>query len=139
MTDLLPDTEGGCRTWLRSLATVTTHVAQRVFFAVPDDADETDYPLITVSRVGGGPDTSDAPIDAAVLQLKVHGTRRGKTVARTIAGVLWSEFRGIEGPLTWSSGIQCHGAAVESMIYMEDPVDSRPSYTLTVSAQVSSV
>lgn len=132
MTETYPDVEGGCRTWLRTLPAVTSVVDQRVWFAVPDDADEDDYPLVLVQRVGGGDDPSEAVVDQCMLQLTVVGARRGKAVAAALALTLRAELKAIRAATAWGSDVVCHRASVESMIPTIDPGDSRPRYNLTV-------
>lgn len=132
MTETYPDVEGGCRTWLRTLPAVTSVVDQRVWFAVPDDADEDDYPLVLVQRVGGGDDPSEAVVDQCMLQLTVVGERRGKAAAASLALAIRGQFKAIRGPVAWGTGVTCWRATVESMIPTIDPGDSRPRYNLTV-------
>jgi hypothetical protein len=69
----MPDVEGGVRTFLRANAGVAAIVGQRVFFGVPKGATEATFPLVTVSRVGGGDDFSDVPIDVALVQIDCWG------------------------------------------------------------------
>jgi hypothetical protein len=44
-----------------------------VFFGVPKGATEATFPLVTVSRVGGGDDFSEVPIDIALVQIDCWG------------------------------------------------------------------
>lgn len=132
VADAFPDTEGACRAWLRATSSVTALVGSRSFFSVPDDADEDDYPMVTVERVGGGEDGSEAAIDVAVLQLKIHGKRRGKAAAHAIKSAIRSELRAIRSPVAWTPTVTCYGAHVESDLYLQDPQDRRPAYVLTV-------
>ncbi len=143
MSDTLPvDPEGDFRTWLRSLASVQAVVGGAVkprgWFQVPDDADETDYPLVTVERIGGTDDTSDAAIDTPLFQVTVVGERRGKQVAASLAATIRSELRALRWapPTTWGASLHL-GSNVESSAYLADPIDSRPRYVLTVSAQLT--
>ncbi len=136
MSETFPtDPEGDLRTWLRSLPDVQAVVLQRVFFQVPDDAEEEDYPLVTVQRIGGAGDTSDAAIDSVLLQIDVVGARRGKQVAGELATVIREKLRALQwaAPTAWGASLVI-GVSVESVVSTTDPSDSRPRYVLTVTA-----
>lgn len=135
MTTVLPDAEGGCRTWLRSLSAVTALVEQRVFFAVPDDTDDDDYPLVTVQRVAGAMDASEVPLDAAILQLTCIGRRRDKASATSLASAVRVAVADLREPTVWGTDV-CLGAVEESTVFTVDPVDGRPRYSVTVQAIV---
>lgn len=133
-----PDVEGACKTRLRG----RTPVGNRVFFGIPKSADETDYPLIVVTRVGGGADLSDAPVDVALIQFDVwgrldasgNGDKAGATaVVNTLRAEL--EAMGTDQPIV--AGTQLHGANVESVLWLPDPDNARPRYAVT--AEVTAV
>lgn len=132
----LPDAEGGCRTWLRSLPSVSALVGARVFFAAPDNAEDDDYPMVTVSRVGGTLDTGEAPLDVALLQLTCIGPRRDKASATALANAVRGEVAGLRDPVPWGPTDVCLGASEESTIFTVDPSDGRPRYSVTVAAVV---
>lgn len=132
--EAFPDTEGACRTWLRTKTTLTAVVAQRIFFGVPDDASETDFPLITVQRLGGGGDASEAPLDVASLQIDCWGNLRGKAVVLALANAVRSEINELRTATAWDGTVTCLGATVENISFMVDPEDQRPRYSLTVQA-----
>lgn len=133
-----PDVEGAVRTYLRG----ETPAGNRVFFGVPRDADEDTWPLIVVSRVGGGGDGSDAPVDVALVQLDCWGTfgasgngdKAGATALVNAARAAL-EAMGTDQPIL--SGTQLHGANVESVLWLPDPDNDRPRYVAT--AEVTAV
>lgn len=133
-----PDVEGAMRTYLRGHADVAALVAQRVFFGVPD---QPTWPLVTVRRVAGSDDTSEAPIDHAMLQIdgwgrlfndadkrkSAHGDKaQADALRRALRKALWQ----IRGATTVGS-VVLYGAYVESDPFLPDPTNDRPRYALT--------
>lgn len=137
MTEQLPDVEGAMRTYLRADSTISGSYGGRVFFGAPDSPE---YPMVLVSRVGGAEDASDAPLDVALLQIDCIGKRREEGGGKISATQLWlavkSALRSIQG-LTQVGTDRLFGASVVSDVYLNDPVDGRPRYVLTV--QVSAL
>jgi hypothetical protein len=83
----LADAEAVARTWCRGLA--LPGVASKVFFGMPKPPPTADpavwqpnYPLITITRVGGGPDP-DLPSDDARIQFDVWAKDKGTASAIT--------------------------------------------------------
>ena len=133
-----PDVEGALRTWLRGNATVNALVGQRVFFGVPKQATEQSFPLLTVARVGGGGDASDASLDAATIQIdcwgsidKVSGYGK-KSVATELAAAVRTALDDLANSGLLAASVQCLGAEVVSSLWAPDPDDDRPRYSLTV-------
>ena len=125
--ETFPDVEGAMRTWLRAQPAIAAHVASRVFLGVPDT---TTYPLITITRIGGVEDRSDAPIDQAALRFTVWGQlrdRKGCTDCyRALRGVLHS----MAGPTPLDANTRGFGATIDSVLYLPDPADNRPRYVI---------
>lgn len=130
------DVEGALRSWLRThpllVGGAEGHVDGRVFFAVPTSVS---YPLITVSRIGGGPQEGLAPLDDARLSMRVYG--QTKSSAQKVTNRLVTALQQIEAePLNGS--VFGHGARVDSQLWLPDPADDCPRYivdaTITVSA-----
>ena len=70
-TVTLPDAEGAIRSWLRAVGVGAA--GDRIFFAIPDvpaDQGGLVYPLVTLSRAGGGP-ADELPIDAPLMLFNV--------------------------------------------------------------------
>lgn len=138
MTEAYPDVEGALRTWLRLQPTLTAHVSTRIFFGVPKPHSEQNYPMVIVTRVGGGGDTSDVPVDLATIQLDVWG-RLGasgygmKAECRTTTNALRAVLEDLEAGNVDVNGTLLHGANVTSDVWLPDPDDDRPRYSLTVS------
>ena len=130
-----PDVEGGLRTWLRADAALVALVGNRVFFGVPRGAVDATFPLVTVQRIGGGQDPSEAPVDLALMQFECWGTaadKGGKAVAWAVVNALRSRLETMRDRTTLATGIDAFGAEVVSVVWAPDPADDRPRYTLTV-------
>jgi hypothetical protein len=136
VVETLPDVEGAMRTWLRTIPAVTAVVAQRVFFGVPKAAVEATFPLVVVQRVGGGDDASEAPIDVALIQLDCWGSLGAngigdKASATRLCNAVRSACRSFWGPQL-VPGVDAAGITVQSVIWLPDPANDRPRYSLTV-------
>lgn len=135
-----PDVEGALRTWLRADAGLQAVVGNRVFFGVPKRA--TTWPLITVQRVGGGQDFSDAPVDLALVQLDVWGQHDAsgngmKSEALTVLNTLRSRLDSLKNRTALSDDVDAFGIEVLSVVWAPDPEDDRPRYVVT--AEVSAI
>lgn len=126
------------RTYLRA----KTPAANRVFFGIPKDANDGTWPLIVVSRVGGGQDGSDAPVDVSLIQLDCWAGfdasgngRKADAQALVNSARAALESMGTDKPIV--AGTQLHGANVESVLWLPDPDNDRPRYVLT--AEVTAV
>lgn len=140
MAEALPDVEGAVRTLLRADAALVAVVGQRVFFGVPKGAVEATFPLITVSRVGGGDDAGDAPLDVAMVQLDcwggIDGSGNGrKAEATALVNTLRSTLRAVNG--TQVGTVTLFGVNVESVVWLPDPNSDRPRYVVT--AEVAAI
>lgn len=137
MTDVLPDLEGGLRTWLRAQAALSAIVGQRVFFGIPKKATETTFPLLVVSRVGGALDPSEAPVDRPLLQIDVWGSLdasgNGKKAETTaLVNTLRSLLAAVRGRTALSADVDAFGFDEQSCVWLPDPDNDRPRYALTV-------
>lgn len=136
MPEALPDVEGCLRTWMRTLASITTIVGQRVFFGVPKGAVEATFPLVTVSRIGGGDDPGEAPVDRALVQVECWGSidssgNGRKSQATALVNAVRSEFRAVNGSTVLSGTTIAFGINVESAVWLPDPDSDRPHYVVT--------
>lgn len=134
MTVEWPDVEGGVRAYLRADGDVRAALggSQRVFFGVPTSPT---WPLAVVSRVGGGSDTSDVPIDLALIQVDCWGaiTTAGtgdKAGATALVNAVRSALEAM-GDHTATPTCRLVGADVESVLWLPDPDNDRPRYALT--------
>lgn len=130
MAELMPDVEGGIRDYLRTAGVC----AGRVYFGIPTDA-ATVYPLVTVARVGGGDDPSEAPLDQALVQVDVWGRKdpaghTDKAEARAAANAVRTALRAIRGATALNADVTAFGAAIEADLWAPDPAD-RGRYSLT--------
>lgn len=128
-----PDVEGALRTWLREHADIQAVVGRRVFFGVPKSPT---WPLITVQRIGGGQDSSEAPVDLALVQLDVWGSidpsgngRKAETTAAVNA--LRSVLGSVSNRTALTSAVDVFGIEVVSVVWAPDPEDDRPRYVVT--------
>ena len=126
-----PDVEGAVRDHLRADADVAALVGTRVFFGVPLDSNgqvTAQLPLVTISRVGGGDDASEAPIDQALLQIDCWAASRNKAQAHAVTSAVRKSLTEIRTAEVGSTVL--FGAVVESVIWSPDPKDL-PRYSLT--------
>lgn len=125
--DDFPDVEEGMRAYLRANAGIQAVVGGRVFFGVPKSSPT--FPLITLSRVGGGDDASEAPIDQAVVMFNCWGG--SKIEALRAANAIRRALRLIRGKTQVATGVFAHGAQVDGVVFSPDPADDRPRYVVT--------
>lgn len=124
-----PDVEGGLRDWLRTNPGVAALVSTRVWFGIPDDPT---FPLVTVARVGGGDDESEAEIDQALIQVDCWGRDRNKAEATSVALAVRKALHDIRGATTLKTGVVAYGAVVVDDRFLPDQQTSQPRYALTV-------
>jgi len=135
-TETLPDVEGGIRAWLRADTAVATLIGNRVFFDVPRVGPT--FPLVTIARVGGSDDTSDAPIDRCALRITVWGAlttdgKPNKAGCFAVKNAVRAALLSIRSRTTVTAGVDVFGAQVSGDLYAPDATDNdRPRYTLTV-------
>lgn len=127
-----PDVEGGVRDYLRADSAVSALVGTRVFFGVPKQAK---FPLITVRRIGGPQDPSEAPLDLPLVQIDVWGEGNNKAQAHAVCAAVRDALDAIRSATSLNAGVVAYGANVENVTWFPDPADDRPRYVLT--AQVT--
>lgn len=133
------DVEGLVRTYLRADAGVTGLVGQRVFFGIPKEAKERTFPLVVVSRAGGGQAPGEAPLDVAIIQVDCWGSideRTGNGIKATATALVNTVRAAFEAVGTDATAVLA-GANVESVLWLPDQDNDRPRYVLT--AEVSSI
>lgn len=121
-----PDTEAGMKAFLKADAGVSAIVGSRVFFGSPKQG--ATLPYIAFARIGGGDDASEAPIDNAVLNLSCWG--RSKEEAFSVANAARKALHNIRRR-TLASGVDLHGAIVDTVLWSPDPQDDTPRYIVT--------
>ena len=129
MSEDFPDVEEGMRQYLRADADVQARVAQRVFFGIPRAGAE--FPLITLSRAGGGEQPGEAPVDQALINISCWGGASKQEAWNAAAAVRKALFK-IRARTLLAPGVYAFGAQVDGVIWSPDPADDRPRYTLTV-------
>jgi hypothetical protein len=87
---VLPDAERIVSEFVRSRAEVSTLVDARVYTELPKKASDRDFPIVRLTRTGGGATTSPRFLDRAILTFDVWGGTKyeARLVAETLAAVL---------------------------------------------------
>ncbi len=125
-----PDVEGGMLTYLKSKLTLP----KGVYLGIPVGAGKSPnmFPLVTIQRVGGGDDPSEAPIDRALMQFNVWGTSdRDKARCWNCVAELRGVLSEITGATSLDANVVAFGASVNNIVYAPDGVDGRPRYVVT--------
>lgn len=130
---LLADVEQIASAYLRSRTEVTDLVADRVWTEIPNLPT---FPLVKLTRVGGGPAGAPAHLDRAIVQIEAYGGTKyeARRLAATCAAVLDSHE---------VAGTDLHGGYVTgsepgSLRYLPDEEtrtskeNARPRYLLEV-------
>lgn len=114
-TLVFTDTEGAVRTWLRTHPLlVAAGNGDRVFFGIPAGIT---YPIITVGRIGGGPNGGLAPLDNPRLSFSVWGNTK-KTAADVVLALV-SAIEQLENePL--DAATFGHGATVDTILWLPE-------------------
>jgi hypothetical protein len=125
-----PDVEGSIETYLKAHVPL---VSNRVYFGIPVGADKAAklWPLITVTRIGGGQDSSEAPIDLALIQIDVWGSLRKKQETWAVVAQVRSVLEGVRGNTALDGTVTAFGAEVVSVAFLPDPASDRPRYVIT--------
>lgn len=123
---LLPDVERIVSAYLRSLTAITDLVSDRVFTELPKREADRVFPLVRVSRIGGGPTGAPHFLDRALVSCDVWGGT--KYEARLIAATIIGALDEIEG-YTLHGGYAT-GASPGSLRYLPDDTFSpaKPRY-----------
>lgn len=127
----MSDIEGGWKAYLRARPAIQAVFSTRVFLR-PDS--KADYPQIVVTRIGGGADTGEAPIDRPLVQFDVWGALNDRHGCYEAKKVLRAELDAIRGGTTVLSA-ECHLLGIPQVIddrLLADPSNNRPRYALTV-------
>lgn len=137
----LPDVEGALVAFLKANTAVAALVATRVFYGIPKATPV--WPLVTVARIGGGDDASDAPVDEGVLQVDCWGTISTsgygqKLPCTQLKNAVRSALRSFTGGVL-ATGVYAGGITVQSDIWLPDPADDRPRYSLIVELAALSI
>lgn len=135
-----PDPEGIIRDALRADAGVSAITGARTFFGIPRKADEATFPLNVVSRVGGSQDRSEVPLDVALVQIDCWGSLNAagdglKAQCTAQVNAVRSCLEAM-GTVTRVAGTEI-GVNVESVLWLPDPDNARPRYSIT--AEVAAI
>lgn len=135
-----PDPEGIVRDALKLDSGVTAIAGNRVFFGIPRRAVEATFPLVTVARVGGGADRSEVPLDVALVQIDCWGSLNTagdglKASCTALVNAVRSSLEAM-GTVARIAGVEL-GVNVESVLWLPDPENARPRYSIT--AEVAAI
>lgn len=127
-TIVLPDVERILSSYVRSRTEITDLVAQRVYTELPRREADRVFPLVRLSRIGGGPTGSPLYLDRALVSADIWGGTKAEArlVAATLAGVL-DEIGGYT-----NHGGYATGASPGSLRYLlDDSFETpKPRYVL---------
>jgi hypothetical protein len=131
-----PDVEGAVKDYLRQAAEVTATACGTRTFLAPDDPE---FPYNRVWRIGGGEDTSNAPIDQALIQIDVFGQVRQLAEADTVRRGIRAALRRLQDePFTAAGKARLLGAVVRDDRRLPDleaqdggVTGARPRYVIT--------
>src|SRR5688572_25728630 len=126
-----PDIEGALRTWLRADPDIQSFFGQRVFFGAPRHTTTESFPMIVITRIGGGQRSGDAPMDMPMLQLDVYGRKadeasggrlavtQGSALLRKVLSKMRGETRLDDDTVAWDP-------RVTTVVFSPLPGDDRP-------------
>lgn len=120
------DVEGGLRAWFRTL-TFDPDVGSRVFV---DVAGAPTLPYITVGLIDAQDDTSDAPLDRALVQIDAWAAT--KRDAQSLYMGIRTSLRNAPSGLTLTPGTRFLGCQIQpGTAYLPDADDGTPRYVIT--------
>lgn len=122
------DAEAAVRTWLRQ---ELTDLDGRVFFAIPDGSPT--FPLITVGRLGGGPQIGEAELEDVRLECQVWAKNKKTAVdvVRALTSLVFTAADVALDPEVW-----CYGFTVDSVTWAPDPSVKLSRYVVDLTATV---
>lgn len=130
-----PDCEKLVKDLLEADSGVTALVSSRVFMGIPSSPT---WPLITIKQIGGTNDGSQAEIARDTIDIQCWGSDRNKAQAAAVKDAVRTCLAAIIRRTT-VGGQVCHGANIDSIVYVPDQDSGRPRYivTTTVTATVA--
>jgi hypothetical protein len=121
------DAEDLVLAWVKTTSVaplVTVSGSVKIFLGMPQGSP---LPCVVLSRVGGGPDDGDSPVDHARISFSVYSANRPQCKSITSALVSEIESIGYGAPYIGVSGRLQSGIVVLNM-WLPDPVDDTPRY-----------
>lgn len=124
------DIEGALRAYLRSDSDIQAVVGNRVFFGAPRDSRNA-FPLISITRIGGGEQSSEMPLDMAFIQFDIYGqladeASGGKMQVSRGAQALRKSLSKLRGRTEIAPGVLVSDPRVTTVVYSPLPGDDRP-------------
>ena len=129
-----PDVEGALRTYLRLNTDIQSVVGSRVFFGVPRNS-ENAFPCIMLTRIGGGQQGGDAPMDQPMIQFDCYAKTAeeggGRLQATQVAQALRKALSTIRGRTRLDANTVGWDPRVTGQVFSPLPGDDRPRILLT--------
>jgi hypothetical protein len=129
-----PDIEGALRTYLRNDPGINAVVGTRVFFGIPRDS-ASSFPLIMITRIGGGQFPGDAPLDNPLIQFDVYARKAeeggGRKECTTAALALRKALSTIRGRTRLDDTVVAFDPRVSVQVFSPLPGDDRPRCLVT--------
>ena len=132
------DIEGGLQAWFKTLPAITALVAQRIFQGMPRKGPSA-YPVITLFRVGGGPEEGDYPIDGAHVQIDCWGNPGDKLRTQGVAQAVISALLSMQCGTLLSSNVRGLGVYGINTLYLPDPGTGQSRYSVDCKVQCQAV
>lgn len=117
-----PDAENLVMEWTKSTSVFA--LCPKMFLGMPKSAP---LPVLTLSRVGGAPDSGDAPVDQARISYAAYAENRPQAKAIAVALVNEIESLGYGSPFVGAAGRLQSGIVVMNM-WLPEPVTDVPRY-----------
>lgn len=131
-----PAVKRAMRDYLRANTGVQSAIGNRVFFAVPA---RVKYPLVVVSRIGGGQDIGIAPFDRPLLDIHIWGNFGDEDELAPVVSAVRDALDAIQSGTALNASVIAFGASVIGAVELQDPDDGRPFVALTVDVTARAV
>lgn len=132
-----PDIEGALRTYLRADTDIDSVFGDRIFFGAPRKTTTASFPMICITRIGGGQRSGDAPMDMPMVQLDVYGRKAdeesgGRLAVTQGAALLRKVLSKIRGETRLDSTTVAWDPRVATVVFSPLPGDDRPRMMVMV-------
>jgi hypothetical protein len=128
-----PNVAKAARDWLRGLSAVTALVdADRINYGTVSGSEA----QIVVTRLFGGDDLGEAPIDQATVQIDAWAPTHDE--AHDIAATIRAALHDIRTPTAFGSEGTTYGALTDGIVWAPDDESDSPRYVLTTQLTIRS-
>jgi hypothetical protein len=133
----LADHEGAMKAFLRT-QNVGGEVGNRVFLGMPEEGPSA-WPVITLFRMGGGPDDGDYLMDTARMAFHVWGVKGQKTECFAVAQALISILYYLPAGTMLDENTRALGVSGLASVWSPEPEDGRARYVVTGVVQAQAI